>query len=276
MAINLPDNTDSWAYEVTQELNTLTQATGDGSDVETGTDDQGRSTVGDVTIGYQLRYLETAYGTDANGANFAQTIAGLPTGSTTIYQGLRNQSDTTAVTNPASYVWRQLTVPLGTSSTTLVAYYRLIGGRDIDWTFETSVPTSFTADDGSVIDLEAFTAGQRGEAGADAIQTQITIRDTEGLQLTSDPATWPQDDDGQFFRNNMGDGKTLLATVFIGGVAQDFATHNTYTYSWTRNGNAFTPATASQALTNRYLQVTAGDVEDGGADQFLCTVTTPD
>ena len=73
----------------------------------------------------------------------------------------------------------------------------------------------------------------------------------------------------------MGDVKTLVATVLIGGNAQNQTTHNSYTYQWSRNGVAFTPS-ITQALNMRYLRINAIDVEDGGADQFICTVTTPD
>ena len=82
--------------------------------------------------------------------------------------------------------------------------------------------------DTSTNNLYVFTENQwdlagSGLPGADAIQVVVTIRTTE--DTSTDPATWDLEDEGQFFRNNRGDTKYLLATVLIGGVEQDQTAH---------------------------------------------------
>ena len=95
---------DQFNYDVHQSLNHDV-----GSGVDTEVDDEGRTVIDGITIGYQERYLETAYGTDANGANFSQTISGLPPDFfADVWQGVRNQASNIASNNPAEFTWRCL------------------------------------------------------------------------------------------------------------------------------------------------------------------------
>ena len=168
---------DQFNYDVHQSINHETGT----SDVEVTTDDQGRPVVGDATLSYQERFLESAYGTDATGANFSQTVSGLPAGSTVIYQGLRNQADVVASNNPAEFTWRLITGPV--NSDTLMPAYRNIGGRLIDWSFATTIPNEFVLDSGPVIDLD------EGIAGISAIQGNVTWSNGSVFSLHPD-GTW--------------------------------------------------------------------------------------
>ena len=76
---------DQWAYDITQAMNTAVagSATAD-------MDNQGRVVINNTPVGYRFRYLDTAYGSSATGADFAMTPAGLPEGTSPVYQGVRN------------------------------------------------------------------------------------------------------------------------------------------------------------------------------------------
>ena len=222
-------------------------------------------------LGYRHRRLHIRITSDANNENLVDPDE--YTGSE-IYVNVFNSDDETIASADNNYInirfdWTGgnllYIIPFGFNNARIERHTEVQVGR-------TGLVTPTF-----VFDLEeGVGVGATGPSGAPAIVTQVTIRDTAQIDLTTDPSSWPIEDDGQFFRNNMGDGKTLLATVLIGGIEQNFATHNTYTYRWTKNGQTFTPTVTGQTLTRRYLQIAATDVEDGGADQFLCTVTTPD
>ena len=265
---------DQFNYDVSQALASNVGGGGT-SDVTVSTDDQDRPVIGGLTLGYQDRYLETAYGTSANGANFSQTVGGLPAGSTTIYQGVRNQTTNAASSNPADYTWRLITGPV--NSDTLVAAYRLTGGRRILWSFATSLPADFILDSGAVIDLDGF------EGGDDAVLPRINSLRLPAAMTTAqvitaydaqtlDYATFRPSEDGLQFRDNMGEAKVLLSTIQIGGVDSTATTHYGYTYLWMKNGASFTPSIAGQNLTRRFIVINADDVNDGGEDVFSCQV----
>ena len=89
MAINQAPYTgdidlDAWTSEITRQVNSGELA--GAVSVEVTTDDEGRPTVGMITLGYQNRYLQVAYATSADGSqDFTHdytTITGL-----TVYQG---------------------------------------------------------------------------------------------------------------------------------------------------------------------------------------------
>ena len=154
------------------------------SAVDADMDDQGRVVIDGTSVGYPLRYLDTAYGTDLTGSNFATTPQGLPDGTTPVFQGVRNISNTTQSTSPGDFVWREVnsTIP----SQDLNAFYRTIGGRDIDWMFSSATEISgFTIDDGStVIDLESL-PGAVGEDGNTTGTKLIFIRTTAEYKFSS-------------------------------------------------------------------------------------------
>ena len=265
---NLPPDTDNeelnqWLYELTQRVNARTGG-------EVSIDDQGRVTVDGFPVRYSRRYLDTAYATSRTGDNFTKDIRTLQslTNEPNRWQGIRNITIPNRSNDPINFIWRQINVPPeGLSS--LRAFYNVIGGRDIEWLFQADEPDNYLEDTGTgVIDLDNFVGAQ----GDPAVQVQITIRETN--DITTDPTTWPISDEGQFFRNDDGDPKYLVATVFIGGVEQSMLAHLGYTYGWNKNGLPFTP---SQGVANaRFVVIIPSDVQNGGADQFGVTVDTND
>ena len=223
----------------------------------------------DSRLGFAQRYLHLRASSD----NLGNTLVDPDTYSGTLFiLGFNSDTESTPAGDANFIVLNEFTnwitseflyiIPFGFNNIRLERSTTQVSGRT---RLETPTRT---------FDLEAGVGvGATGAAGSDAIQTVLSIRDTTGIDLTTDPAGWIVDGDGMFFRNNQGSSRTLVATVIIGGVEQDFAAHNTYTYSWTRNGATFAPSTSGQTLTTRYLQITAEDVEDNGADQFVCTVS---
>ena len=166
MTISLPPYTgdpdlDYFNSEVARQINTGEIGAGDAADVETGTDDEAYPTIGDLRLGYQERYLSTAYGTSSTGANFTTdytAIVGL-----TVFQGLRNTNVTTESSNPADYTWRELNVITG-----WIPSYRIAGGRLVDWDFSTTTPTNYIVDNiAGAIDLDDFATGAAGADGED-------------------------------------------------------------------------------------------------------------
>ena len=121
---------------------------------DTDMDDQGRVVVDGTALGYPLRYLDTAYGSNNLGADFATTPQGLPNGTTPVFQGVRNVSSTAQSTNPSDFTWREVTSAV--LSQDLNAFYRVLGGRQIDWMFSSAGDISgYTIDDGIAnIDLQ--------------------------------------------------------------------------------------------------------------------------
>ncbi len=114
---NIPPKTgddalDQWAYEITQDVNSGELGTGGTGTAEAELDDQGRAIIEvngeEVSLGYPFRYLDIAYGTDINGANFANVISDLPAEYEEVYQGVRNTNLAGQVTNPASFLWRRI------------------------------------------------------------------------------------------------------------------------------------------------------------------------
>ena len=161
---------DQWSYELTQEFNS-TPTVDDMVDV----DDQGRVLIDNTPVGYRFRYLDTAYGSDTNGANFAITPSALPNGTSPVYQGVRNTGASAQSTNPADFTWRE--VNSAVLSQNLNAFYRTIGGRNIDWTFNSAASIAgFVEDTGTAsIDLDSL-PGAVGDDGNSAGVVEIFIR----------------------------------------------------------------------------------------------------
>ena len=244
------DELDQFNYDVSQELNNLSTATGD---VEVTTDNQARPIIDGNVLGYQSRFLEAAYGTDANGAGFSQTVSGLPAGSTELWQGLRNQDTNTSTSNPADFTWRQI---IGFADiNTVNASYRTIGGREIDWNFTTAVPAGFTIDTGPVIDLDSL-PGAAGEDGDDNVS--VLIENTT--------------ENGDAFRNGEGATKTYEATVLFGGERLTDADHAGFIFTWRYNATIVQgPVTGA---TGRTYSTTSTEINNapGRLAQLTCQV----
>lgn len=105
---------------------------------------------GEVT-GYLYKYIFVKYADSFDGTlNFSNT----PTNRS--YYGIRNSDSSTESTNPADYVWTQVTGGFGT---TKFLYYITTGGRTIQFQVDTVVPnTGWFIDPGTAIDLDFTTA----------------------------------------------------------------------------------------------------------------------
>ena len=88
---------------------------------------------------------------------------------------------------------------------------------------------------------------------------------------TVDPADWDFAPDGLAFRNSDGATRTLVAFVQVGGTTQSLANHQGFTYSWTRNGDVWTPSITGTDRMSRWIPIDANDV-NGFSDQFIVDV----
>ena len=113
----IPDESEGNYLWVTLRYLTAPQGTIIGADtwnlpeilsISESLDNQGRIVFGNTVIGYEHRYLDTAYATDINGANFAKNIEDLPEGSTELYQGIINTDTTGISTDPNLFLWRMV------------------------------------------------------------------------------------------------------------------------------------------------------------------------
>ncbi len=78
------------------------------------------------------------------------------------YYGLRNSDSTTESTNPADYLWTQVTGGFGT---TKFLYYLTTGGRAIQFQVDTAVPNpGWAVDPGTAIDLDFVTGASNSPA----------------------------------------------------------------------------------------------------------------
>ena len=165
---------------------------------DTEVDDQGRVVVDGTPLGYPLRYLDTAYGSDNRGADFATTPQGLPNGTTPVFQGVRNVASTAQSTNPTDFIWREITSPI--LSQNLNAFYRIIGGRNIDWIFSSAGAISgYNLDDGvNNIDLQDA-PGATADDGNSSGNIDIYIRASIGSPpATPSPTTDFNTENGMF------------------------------------------------------------------------------
>jgi len=105
-----------------------------------------------TVVGYLYKYMAIKYADNAYGSlNFSN----VPTGRA--YYGLRNSNDPAESTNPADYVWYQVTGGFGS---TKFLYYIATGGRQINFNVATSLPdTGWVVDSGASIDLDIVTSG---------------------------------------------------------------------------------------------------------------------
>lgn len=98
-------------------------------------------------VGYLYKYIFVKYADSFDGTvNFSNS----PTNRG--YYGIRNSDSSTESTNPADYVWTQVTGGFGT---TKFLWYLTIGGRQIQWQVATTVPNpGWAQDPGTAIDLD--------------------------------------------------------------------------------------------------------------------------
>jgi hypothetical protein len=103
-------------------------------------------------VGYLYKYIAVKYADSYDGSvNFSDS----PTNRQ--YYGLRNSDSSVESTNPADYIWTQVT---GGFSTTKLLYYTTTGGRQIDFRVDTSLPAvEWAPVPTGAIDLDVVTSG---------------------------------------------------------------------------------------------------------------------
>jgi hypothetical protein len=101
------------------------------------------------TVGFLYKYIAVKYADSFDGSvNFSNT----PTNRQ--YYGIRNSNDTVESTNPVDYIWSKVT---GGFSTTKFLFYKVNGGRQIDFAVGTVAPAyAWLQDSGAAIDLDAI------------------------------------------------------------------------------------------------------------------------
>jgi len=100
-------------------------------------------------VGYLYKYIAVKYADSFDGSvNFSNT----PTNRQ--YYGIRNTNSSTESTNPVDYVWSKVTGGFGT---TKFLFYKVNGGRQIDFAVGTIAPAyAWLQDSGAAIDLDAI------------------------------------------------------------------------------------------------------------------------
>lgn len=103
-------------------------------------------------VGYLYKYIAVKYADSYDGSvNFSDS----PTNRQ--YYGLRNSDSSVESTNPADYIWTQVTGGFGT---TKLLYYTTTGGRQIDFRVDTSLPAvEWAPVPAGAIDLDVVTSG---------------------------------------------------------------------------------------------------------------------
>ncbi len=103
-------------------------------------------------VGYLYKYIAVKYADSYDGSvNFSDSFSGK------LYYGIRNSDSSVESTNPADYIWTQVTGGFGS---TKQLYYTTTGGRQIDFRVDTTLPAVEWAPvpTGS-IDLDVVTSG---------------------------------------------------------------------------------------------------------------------
>lgn len=113
-----------------------------------------------------------------------------------------------------------------------------------------------------------------GTPGEDAVAITMLVEATTPSTIGSDPAAWI--DTSTLFRNDGGDPKALVATLYRDAIADSFTDHNTYSYQWFKNG--VTPVIQQAQRTDtgvmeRALLIGSQDISNNGDDAFTCEIT---
>jgi hypothetical protein len=127
-------------------------------------------------VSYLYKYIYVKYADRFDGTvNFSNT----PTGRS--YYGLRNNDSATESTNPADYIWYQVTGGFGS---TKFVFYSVTGGRRINIVVGTSAPSIlYQADSGAAINLDQV-------SGSDGASSRICYAKSTSTSLASTPTTY--------------------------------------------------------------------------------------
>ena len=257
---------DVFTTEVARQIN-AGEISGTGGEGDVSTD----TTTGEVTsadgmlLFYLYRYLHIAYGSSNTGADFN---SGAYNGEA--FYGIRNSDTVTESTNPAQYTWNAIDSP----SSSIIPSFRIVGGRRIDLSFVTTTPTDYQPIPEISIDLDDFAEGQTGAPGEAATFVNVEIKMPGGVG--SDPTGWL--DETNTYKNNTGADKALVAIVVRGDTEDSLAAHNTYSYTWRKNGVLLSPNATQRSDTGpleRVVIINAEDIEDNGDDAFTVEIDIP-
>jgi hypothetical protein len=158
------------------------------------------TTPGGRVQGYLYRYLAVKYADSFDGTvNFTNT----PTNR--LYYGLRNTDTATPESsNPADYIWYQVTGGFGT---TKLLFYSVTGGRQINVIAALAAPsTLWQSDTGTAIDLDII-------SGSDGASSRNCYAKSTSTSLASTPSTYQTTGNLSFPpTNTWGGGETWQAT----------------------------------------------------------------
>jgi hypothetical protein len=106
---------------------------------------------GGQVVGYLYKYIQVKYAQSYDGS---VGFSNVPTGAT--YYGIRNSDSSTESTNPADYIWTQVTGGFGSTNS---LWYLTTGSRSIQFQVASLQPnTGWVSDPGTAIDLDVITA----------------------------------------------------------------------------------------------------------------------
>jgi hypothetical protein len=157
MLFSLPSDPSS--SDLSEAVNYLLNNFGSNVSINTGT---GAVTGPTGNISYLYQYLDIKYAQSFDGSI---GFSNVPTGAT--YFGIRNSNSPTESTNPADYLWEQVTGGFGTTN---FLYYATSGGRQIVFQVASTLPSQYYVQDtGSAINLDIVTTTQTVNAALASI-----------------------------------------------------------------------------------------------------------
>lgn len=222
--------------------------------------------VGNV-VSYLYKYLDIKYADSFDGSvNFSNT----PTNRQ--YYGLRNNDSSVESTNPADYIWYQVTGGFGT---TKQIFYSVTGGRRIDLVVALSAPSPlYQADSGSAIDLDVI-------SGSDGASSRICYAKSTSTSLSSLPSTYQTSGPNSFPpTNTWGGSETWQATpptlAANEALFQSDGIYNPMTNLTTWNVPYLSNLKVGQlsAISADLGNITAGDISVGSSPAISGTTMT--
>jgi len=222
--------------------------------------------IGDI-VSYLYKYLYVKYADSFDGTvNFSNT----PTNRQ--YYGLRNNDSGTESTNPADYIWYQVS---GGFSTNKFVFYSVTGGRRINIVVGLSAPSIlYQADSGAAIDLDRI-SGSDGSSSriCYAKSTSFALASTPTTYQTSGPSgfppynTWGGAETWQATPPTLGVNEALFQSDGIYNPVTDLTTWNVPYLSNLRVG-------ALSAISANLGTITAGDISVGSSPTISGTTMT--
>jgi hypothetical protein len=222
--------------------------------------------VGNV-VSYLYKYLYVKYADSFDGTvNFSNS----PTGRS--YYGLRNNDSSTESTNPADYVWYQVTGGFGS---TKLLFYSITGGRRIDIVVGLAAPSPlYQADSGAAIDLDII-------SGSDGASSRICYAKSTSTSLSSTPSTYQTSGPSSFPpTNTWGGAETWQATpptlAVNEALFQSDGIYNPMTDLTTWNAPYLSnlKVGALSAISANLGNITAGDISVGSSPVISGTTMT--